>query len=330
MIDKNIRETVQFLSYEEAAEQVRAEIERLLTTSPRPVREYTSHLAQSWGKMIRAHSLLSCAEDTEGRIHSNAVKFASAIEILHLATLVHDDIIDSAVTRRGFATLQHKFGKRNAVICGDYLLCLALQQAGSVPDKTDYLEMKFPEYMNRICFGELMQNQNNGNLNLSTYRYLKIIAGKTAALFELSAYAGAVVCKDACEEIRHYMRLGHYMGMIFQLTDDCIDFESPESLAKKPVQSDFEQGVITLPLIHAFKHQGHLRQQAADNRISRSNINQAVWETGGLSFTRTMARRYYNKAVALLDTFNATSEKKERLIKIFDKACKGLQNEAVS
>lgn len=326
MISENVQtiDSPAFLTYEEAVEGVKGEMERLLTTSPKVVRDYTRHLALSWGKLIRAYALLACAESREGLIHPNAVKFASAIELLHLATLVHDDVIDNSNMRRGMVTLQKKFGKRSAVICGDYLFCMAMRQAAAVQNKRDYIDLDMPDYMSRICLGELSQNQNNRNVYLSEYHYLKIIAGKTAALFEASYYAGAVVCKDAEEELKHYARLGHLVGMIFQLTDDCIDFEAPEQLAKKPVQSDFEQGVITLPLIYAFEQRTDLREKAKTEQLSRDEINQAVAETGGLNFTRLVSKRYYEKALKIIQELNASETKKERLKFILDKAYRGL------
>lgn len=326
MIDETISkpDPAPRLSYEQAADLVGAEVHRLLTTAPGPVRGYTAHLAGSRGKMIRTHTLLSCAEDREGKLHPNAVQFASAIEILHLATLVHDDIIDNADTRRGAATLQRRFGKRNAVICGDYLFCLALSQAGAVPNRGDYLEISLSDYAGRICMGELLQGQNSGNVNLSIPAYLRIISGKTAALFELSAYAGALLCADTPGELRRYMRLGHYLGMIFQLTDDCIDFEAPGDLAQKPVQSDYEHGVITLPLIHAFHREEALRSRAQKEHLPREELNRAVRKAGGLSFTKSVASRYYAKAIALLDSLDASEAKRERLTAILDRALGGL------
>lgn len=330
MIDELVSksEGVALLSYSEAVDQVNSEVFRLLTTAPAPVRAYTSHLAQSRGKMIRTHTLLSCAEDREGKLHPNAVKFASAIEILHLATLVHDDVIDNADTRRGFSTLQRRFGKRNAVICGDYLLCTALAQAGSIPNKGDYLDVSLPDYVSRICMGELLQGQNNWNVNLSVPSYLRIISGKTAALFELSAYAGGLLCPDTPEELRRYMRLGHYLGMIFQLTDDCIDFEAPKDLAKKPVQSDYEHGVITLPLIHAFRSEEDFRSRAREKNLTRSELNRVVRETGGLSFTKSIAQRYFAKAMTILETLSASEAKRARLESILGSALGGIKQKA--
>lgn len=325
MINEHVTESpAEFLTFDDAAERVKQEVGRLLSASPKPIRSYTQHLTLSWGKFLRSRALLACAENREGLIHSNAVKFASAVEILHLATLVHDDVIDNSNIRRGFVTLQKKYGKRTAVICGDYLFCLALEQAASISNKKDYLDFSVPDYMTRICLGELKQNQNNYNLDLSVAGYLRIISGKTAALFEASFYAGAILCEEAKEDVGKYMRLGHHVGMIFQLTDDCIDFEAPQQLAKKPVQSDYEQGVITLPLIYAFQTRIGFKEKAKEEQISRDEINAAVAETGGLNYTRMISKKYYDKAFAMIRELDASDGKKERLQSILDKAYRGL------
>nr|WP_319487675.1 polyprenyl synthetase family protein [uncultured Caproiciproducens sp.] len=326
MINEHVTESAaaEFLTFDDAAERVKQEVGRLLSASPKLIRNYTQHLTLSWGKFLRSRALLTCAENGDGLIHPNAVKFASSIEILHLATLVHDDVIDNSNVRRGFVTLQKKYGKRTAVICGDYLFCLALEQASSILNKKDYLDFNIPDYMTRICLGELKQNQNNNNLDLSVAGYLRIISGKTAALFEASFYAGSILCEEAKETVGKYMRLGHLIGMIFQLTDDCIDFEAPQQLAKKPVQSDYEQGVITLPLIYAFQARTDFKEKAKTEQISRNDINSAVAETGGLNYTRMISKKYYDKAFAIIEQLNASDGKKEKLHSILDKAYRGL------
>lgn len=305
---------------EEALELVKTEINRVLSKAPLLIREYTSHLAKSTGKFIRATSVIVCAENKNGLIDPDAIKIAAAIEILHLATLVHDDIIDNAGLRRGEETLQKKYGKRTAVICGDYLLSVALRMAADVKNKKDYLDLELPDYVGRICIGELNQHINNNNLNLTVYQYLKIISGKTAALFEASYYAGAVFSKCDEAEMKKYRQLGFYVGMIFQLTDDCIDFENTVETAHKPVQSDYEQGVITLPLIHAFASMEELKDKAAKLALTRQEINEAVQRSGGLGFTKMVAKKYYNKSLKLIEKLDASQEKKNKLIYVLNKA----------
>ncbi|OYO87241.1 hypothetical protein CG709_14265, partial [Lachnotalea glycerini] len=123
-----------------------------------------------------------CLRDRDGNgyVHSDAVKAAGVIELIHLASLVHDDIIDNADIRRGKPTLQNKYGKRTAVICGDYLLSLALKMASEANDKNRGTEIDFPDYISRICLGELEQHTYNRYSNHSTSQYVKIISGKTA------------------------------------------------------------------------------------------------------------------------------------------------------
>lgn len=316
--------TIDFIPSELALTSVIKEIDHVLSASPRMIREYLSHLMTSRGKYIRATSVIVCAEQSDGLISPNAVKIASAIEIIHLATLVHDDVIDNAELRRGEITLQKKYGKRTAVICGDYLLCAALKLAASVSDKQDYLELDLPDYMGRVCLGELNQHINNANVNLSIYQYLKIISGKTAALFEASFFAGAVFSDNSKADCRRYKQVGYYIGMIFQLLDDCNDFETTVDIAKKPVQSDYEQGVITLPLIHAFQHVNSFKDKANSNGINRSEINEAVSQSGGLLFTRMLAKKYYNKALKIINKLEITQNKKMKMMEVLNLASHSL------
>lgn len=314
----------ELITFDNALLLVKIEVDRVLSTSPFIIRGYTEHLMIPRGKFIRAVSLITCAQTSDCLIHPNAVKLAAAIEILHLATLVHDDVIDNADKRRGNITLQKKYGKRAAVICGDYLLCIALKLVSSATNKEDYLNIDIPDYMIRVCLGELYQHTNNGNLDITIYKYLRIISGKTAALFEASFFAGATLCEVDNKELKNYMRLGRYIGMIFQLTDDCNDFEATEHSAKKPVQSDYEQGVITLPLIYTFNNMVDFKEKAKTKGISRNEINDAVLSSGGINFTRMVSKRYYKKALVIINELNANDNKKKELISILDKASHNL------
>lgn len=316
----NVKDYTKLVKFDEALELVKSEVDKALSASPLIIRSYTKHLTKSKGKFIRAISVLICAEDKDGLIHPNAIKVAASIEILHLATLVHDDVIDNADLRRGDVTLQKRYGRKTAVICGDYLFCIALNLAASITNKEDYLDIDMSNYMGKICLGELNQHLNNGNLNLSMYQYLKIISGKTAALFEASFYSGAIFagCKE--EECKKYKQLGHYVGMIFQLIDDCIDFEDTIDVAKKPVQSDFEQGVITLPLIKALEDVTDLKEMASNNQATRKDINEAVAKAGGLSFTHRLVKRYHTKSMKIIQDLELTESKKSNLIDILNKS----------
>lgn len=313
------------MNFETALDKTREEIDRILLSAPLIVRTYTSHLTQSHGKFARARAVLACAMDEEGCIHEDAVTFAAAIEVLHLATLVHDDIMDDAGLRRGVETLQKKFGKRIAVICGDYLLMTAIKELQRVGSIDKYQKMNASKYVEQICMGELRQSVNNRNFGLSVFRYLSIINGKTAALFEASYFAGALVCEENEEKLRLYRQLGRYTGVIFQLTDDCIDFENDEKTALKSVQSDYDEGVITLPMIYTFDRKPELRERAEAGSLPAGEFLEEVRKSGGVDFTHQTAKRYYKKALKALEALHMMPEKEAVLRGLLDKSYYGLK-----
>ena len=323
MIDLSTdKKEIATMEYEAGYEAVQHEIRLLLSSAPLIIRQYTQHLLGAQGKHIRALALLSCSMNGQNLVSENAVKLAAATEILHLATLVHDDVIDNADMRRGIPSLQKKFGKKTAVICGDYLFSVALKLAGSVANKQDYADFQVPDYVSQICFGELSQLIHNGDLNLSELEYFKIISGKTAALFEACFYAGAVL--SGCDDIeaKKYKRLGWYTGMIFQIKDDCDDFESTREIAKKTVQSDYEQNVITLPLIYALKRSDDLKQRIKAGKVNRQELNRAVAECEGLAYAHAAAQKFYDKSFQIVSEVQMTDKKRTNILGILNKSMK--------
>jgi heptaprenyl diphosphate synthase len=320
-----IKQTVvEALDFDRSVIKVREELDKALLSAPKAVRSQTAHLSGTKGKMIRAISLLACAENNQGLIEPDAVRLAVSIELLHLATLVHDDVIDDAEMRRGMPTLHKKFGSHSAVISGDYLFCMALKTASCATQKNEYLDYDLPDYMGRVCLGELRQNMNNRNYDLSEYGYLKIIFGKTAALFEAAFYAGSMLCENEKKQANLCTRLGRFIGMIFQLSDDCIDYESSQDEALKPVLSDFEHGVVTLPLVYTFKKNTQLRERAKRGEVLKEEIHEAVRQAGGVPYTRSVSKKYYDKSKSIINRLNAHPDKKERLTAILNKAYNGL------
>ena len=312
------------LDFDRAFELVRKECADIIGRAPGLIRGYTSYLTAAQGKMMRAAATLACSMDEEGNIPMDAVIFASAVETLHLATLIHDDIMDDADVRRGLVTLQKKSGKRTAVICGDYLLAAAMRQLSRATENDRYKSFDFSRYVERVALGELRQNINNKNYKLDVFRYLAIIDGKTAALFEGAYHAGALAGDESSERIALLRKLGRYTGIIFQLTDDCIDYEVSENKAGKPVQADFENGVITMPFIHAAAQDPSLAQAAQEGKLSKTQVFEAVSKFGGVSFTHNMAGSYYDKCLGIIDKLALTGKRKEILTGLLERAYKGL------
>jgi heptaprenyl diphosphate synthase len=276
--------------------------------------------------MMRARAVLACAMDRDGKVPKDAVIFAAAVETLHLATLVHDDVMDDADTRRGQVTLQKMAGKRNAVICGDYLLAAAIKELAGASQDERYKEFDFSTYVQRIALGELRQNMNNRNFRLRAYRYLTIIDGKTAALFEASYHAGALAGGATKEQIKLYRKLGRFTGIIFQLTDDCIDYENSKEVALKPVMADFENGVVTLPLIHAFSEDPSLIDRAEAGLLTKQQIFEQVIKHDGVKYTHHTAENYYKKALDAMNNIGLTQAQEKLLGGLLKKAYEGLKS----
>lgn len=312
----------QGLDFESALDKTEQLIQSHLRNAPLVIRPQTKHLAKASGKKIRARTLLACAVKRDGLIDADAATAAAAIELMHLATLVHDDIIDDAATRRGIKTLNKKFSEKSAVLCGDYLLSLALQLASGIriPEhRTIQNGDALPGYLAEVCLGELRQNQNLFHYDLSEREYFKIIIGKTAALFEASFLLGFLFSDEAQEARETYVRLGKLLGIIFQLADDCADYEATQKTSKKPVLFDYAKGVITLPLIRAMKVNRELRAEI-ETGLSPQEVKEAVTAAGGLAYTHAKIRQNFKEAGKIIAQMDVGDDKKDRLLALFEKA----------
>ncbi|GHU88354.1 geranylgeranyl pyrophosphate synthase [Clostridia bacterium] len=293
-------------SLAKASRETAALVDKALRSAPPAIRDMTARLAEGKGKAIRARLLLACSLDADGNIPPLAVRAAAAAELFHLATLVHDDVIDDAETRRGQPALHRDFGRKQAVICGDYILCMAMLtlSEGDKPD-TENAEALLPSFtraLSGVCLGELKQHQNHRNLDLTVLNYLRIISGKTSALFYVSAYAGAVIGRGTPSEQRRLARFGKYFGMIFQISDDCKDYELSASAAGKPVGKDIAEGVVTLPLILSIAREPGLRRLAAeafeDTALAKKLVGRVQTDDA-----RKLAAKYAEKARVCIKDF---------------------------
>ena len=288
-------------------------IKKAISKAAGPAAPITRHLTSSMGKGVRSLTLLLCAADDSLTIPADAVYLAAAVEIFHLATLVHDDIIDDSPTRRGINSVQSMFGKKNAVITGDYLLCASLSTGAKAFENDKRLQEPgirfklFNKYMDsifKICFGEMNEVANSRNINLHPRQYLKIISGKTAELFRVSALIGAVVSGEDIKPGRIGL-IGWYLGMIFQIIDDCKDFGFNAENMQKPIKHDAAQGVVTLPLILAMSRESAVTRLAEDiffHGHESDELIYAVRKAGGVDMAINIAMRYSQKAEKLIDS----------------------------
>lgn len=268
-----------------------------------------NHLAGAQGKGVRAALLLQSALGRDRMVPIQACQASAAVELFHLASLVHDDVIDDAKTRRGILSVQEKFGKKQAVIVGDYLLCLSFSTLAAI-DKSCYSEehvdilARFVSMAGRICTGEYNQLMHNYNTEIGFKDYYKTISGKTAALFWISSYMGAALGGETEQQAKKIARFGQLVGLIFQIIDDCKDYEMSESEALKPVQSDLKEGVITLPLILAMGKDKTLREdirKVFDGDLEAVEIINKVRVSHGIEDAYDLSKRFFLKALHLLN-----------------------------
>ncbi|MCL2355567.1 MAG: polyprenyl synthetase family protein [Defluviitaleaceae bacterium] len=313
------------ITFDEGVKLTDSVINEKLTGFTNGLQTVTSYLTGSKGKGVRTALLLLSATQKNGLISSKAARAAASIEILHMATLIHDDVIDNAPLRRGVQTVHEKFGTKQAVICGDYLLCMSMNLIFELLEKdenTRYANLLrvLTKAISRICIGEYEQMLQNGNVDIDVTKYLKIIHGKTAALFYAASHFGAVFSDDTNEDIRRVSAFGRYLGVIFQVMDDCKDFMFTEEEALKPVKSDTSSGVITLPLIFAMQKNAELRNLAKQvmlNKFDSLVLAKEVIEIGGVTDAKALALRYKNKAARTIADISNT-QKKDALLSVLN------------
>ena len=203
------------------------------------------------GKRIRPILTLLAAKSYNYNI-DRLMPMAMAVELMHLATLVHDDTIDNSAVRWGRPTINKLWGTEQAVLLGDYLFA----QAGELVAKTDNLAVikLLPHTLMIITSGEIAQSHSAFNLEQTREHYLHRIASKTAALFILATESGAVLSDAPEEGIRIMRDYGHNLGIAFQIVDDILDFIGTEEEMGKPVGSDLSQGTLTLPAMLLLEH----------------------------------------------------------------------------
>ncbi|EHI69384.1 polyprenyl synthetase family protein [Streptococcus ictaluri] len=206
------------------------------------------------GKYLRSGLYLYLAKESSGYISKGKCYLAASIEVLHLATLIHDDVIDQADFRRGVTALHHTYSNKIAIYSGDYLLSYAARLAAKGYQLLNLKEMPAVQQsqyylIERILSGELSQLININNQDMTMKDYLKQIKGKTAFLFGMACQLGLWSPDISRKQSKAAYHLGLYFGMAFQITDDLIDYRLKESQSGKPRMQDVQNGIYTAPLI---------------------------------------------------------------------------------
>lgn len=286
-----------------------SEIEFLFAAEKEPIKSAATHLLYAGGKRIRPALLLAAAKFASYRT-ADLLPVAAALELVHTASLVHDDIVDRTDRRRGLPTVHQIWGEGTALLVGDYLFAKAFVLLASQPQSGRLIDL-MAEVIRDMSKGEVDEIVNRFNISQTEDDYLKRIKLKTATFLAVSCRLGARISGVAPAAADRLAAYGENIGMAFQIIDDCLDFTGRRETLGKPVGSDLRQGIITLPVIHALgipEVRGRILaliesvRQERETEAAINEMNNWLEETASLEYARGRAFAFAETAKIALNS----------------------------
>ncbi len=280
------------------------------------VEELCGHVSALRGKMLRP-AILLLAGRAARQLTDEHVTLAAVVELVHMATLVHDDVLDNGQVRRRSMTLNRRYGNEGAVLLGDYLISHAFHLCSRLDSQ--YASRLIGATTNTICEGELMQVCRRGQYGLSQAEYLDIISRKSASLISCCCVLGARYAGADARTVWRLERYGTDVGMAFQIVDDILDIVGSEHQTGKTLGRDLAKGKATLPLIHFLATAPAARRNEAlevlnNGRLNRTDrVRELIASTNSIDCSMQVARRYVDSALDSLCDL-APSRAKDSLV----------------
>lgn len=278
---------------------------RSINLANKDVEEAIIEMIRSGGKLLRPAYLLLFSQFGKKVDNDKIISLAASIETLHTATLIHDDIIDEAETRRNLATIQHSFGKDVAVYAGDYLFVTCFKILAHHASSIKSIQLNV-DSMEKILNGELGQMDDRYDFEMTTDNYIQNISGKTAELFSLSCFLGAYESNTSNQLALKAKKIGLNIGIAFQILDDILDYSQEEITIGKPVLEDMKQGVYSLPLLCAMETHKNELIPLLNKRNNMTNeeteqVYQIVKQANGVTKAHHLAKVYTENALTEID-----------------------------
>lgn len=300
-----------YRAYKPDLDLIEEELQQAFTSQSELLQSASVQLVRAGGKRIRPVFVLLSAKF--GNYDIEKVKnVALALELIHMASLVHDDVIDDANMRRGLPTINYTWDNRIAMYTGDYILARSLEYMTSIENPVAH--QKLAKTIVDVCLGEIEQIQDKYRYQQSLRDYLRRIQRKTALLIAVSCELGAIVGDADTAVYRRLYRFGYYIGMSYQITDDILDFTGTEEELGKPAGEDLRQGNITLPALYAMQHAAYKNDIVKVNEHSTPAEMQAVISkikaSGAIEQSHDLSRRYLEKALQVLSELPDNKAKK--------------------
>ncbi|MDO4497616.1 MAG: polyprenyl synthetase family protein [Bacteroidales bacterium] len=277
------------------------------------------------GKQLRPVLTLLSAKIVAGEVRQQSIYGAVAVELLHNASLMHDDVVDESAERRGRATINNVWGNKVAVLTGDFFLAKCLLCSNLIGSLEVSKELGL--MVTALSEGELEQLSNAQNHLFDEEAYYRVIKGKTASLFAACLRIGARSVGASSEEIQKMHEIGEKIGMIFQIRDDIFDYYPQTEEVGKPTGHDIMEGKVTLPLLYAFQHapedlNARMRSLLINNNIGLAQnevetLVEFAKEMGGIEYAQKKMLQLSNEAKEILVSF-PESEARETLLNVID------------
>ncbi|MCV0393169.1 MAG: polyprenyl synthetase family protein [Nitrosopumilus sp.] len=305
---------------ENNAKIVNRHLKSKLKGNPKKLYEAAGHLIINGGKRLRPYMVIKSCQILGGKV-SNAMPAASAVEMIHNFTLVHDDIMDNDEMRHGVPTVHKKFGMPIAILAGDVLFSKAYQvitESKLSANATTQLISRLAKACVDVCEGQLLDIKMAEEKKIpSEAEYTTMICKKTAALFDVSCAMGAICATSKAQDISNLSSFGRNLGIAFQITDDLIGVMGDSKITKKPVGNDLREGKKSLPILMAIKlakggDKKIILKAFGNSKISRNDLNKAVNVIRSLGIeenVRKQALKYAEKAEKSLSKYSGTQKK---------------------
>ena len=285
-------------------------IKKQINSDVNRIPKLSKHIIDLGGKRLRPMLTISCAKMLKIR-NKNHIKLAAAVELLHTATLLHDDVVDESVYRRGEKTSHTLWDNKSSILVGDFLLGRAFQ----LMVETNSIECLsiLSKAAAIIAEGEVLQLVETNNINIKETNYIKIIESKTAALFSSACEVGGVVSGANKSQKKKLFNFGKNLGTAFQLTDDALDYEGSSSQMGKNNGDDFYEGKVTLPVILALKNADRKEKDFWEKTFNKKVRNKTdlriakkiIKDKDTINQTHKLANKYGEKAKNIMEDFES-------------------------
>jgi octaprenyl-diphosphate synthase len=314
-MSKNLSEIKAFLK--DDLDKYKKTLTNVLSSNVFLIDNITKYIVKHKGKGLRPLLVLLSAK-LLSTPNDKTYLVATIVELLHSATLIHDDVVDEAIVRRGFPSINAIWKNKISVLMGDYLLAKSLISATATGD-IEIMSI-LADTAKRLSKGELLQIEKSRKLDITEDEYFKMISDKTAALISACCELGAMTVSDRVEDRTQLRQFGENLGIAFQIKDDLLDFQGDQIILGKPVGADLKEKKITLPLILSLKNSPEKEKKfilkLIKKGVTQKDINkiyQFIQNYGGLQSAREYALSYAEKAKKILDSVQNESAKENAL-----------------